>query len=437
MTVEEIKSLVCEVIEQNKEKLFAIGDSIFENPELGYKEFATSEKVVNVFKELGMDYQDKLAFTGVKAKLKPTQKGEINVAIMGELDAVICPEHPFADKQTGAAHSCGHFAQLTTMLGVAIGLKLSGVMDSLCGNVTFLAVPAEECVELDFRTKMMGEGKLKYLGGKQQLINDGVFDDIDMAMIVHGAGDKNNKDVIAYSRSVGFIVKSVKFVGKESHAGFAPWDGANALNAAALALMAINSMRETFRDADCIRVHPVITKGGTSVNVVPNDVRMEMYVRGASIEAIKDANFKVNRAIKGAAYAIGVKADITDIPGYLPLLPDKNLAEVFAANAGKILPESKIILTQEIDGASTDAGDVASIIPCIHGGMGGFDGNFHSKDFTVTNKQMAYIEPAKIMASTVVDLLFDKAQKAKEIKSKYKKGLNHNEIWHDILKFQE
>lgn len=437
MTREEVKNLVCQKIEENKEKLFAIGDGIFEHPELGYKEFKTSERVKDTFKELGLEFEDKLAFTGVKAKLKPTTKGEINVAIMGELDAVVCPQHPFADSATGAAHSCGHFAQITTMLGAAMGLKLSGAVDSLCGNVTFLAVPAEECVELDFRANLIKEGKLKYLGGKQQLISDGVFDDIDMAMIVHGSGDCNDKEVIAFSRSVGFVTKSVKFIGKEAHAGFAPWDGANALNAASLAIVAINSVRETFKDSDCIRVHPVITKGGTLVNIVPNDVRMEMYVRGAGIEAIKDANYKVNRAIKGAAYAIGVEVEITDIPGYLPLLPDENLATVFGENVNYVLPQSKVVFTQSIDGASTDAGDVASIMPCIHGGMGGFSGSFHSKDFGVSDKQMVYIEPAKIMACTAVDLLFDKAEKAKDIKARFNKNQAHGEIWQDILKFEK
>ncbi|MEG1895445.1 MAG: amidohydrolase [Oscillospiraceae bacterium] len=437
MTREEVKKAVCEAIEQNKEKLFAVGEKIFENPELGFKETKTSNLVKEKFDELGLGYEQGLAFTGIKARLKPPVKGEINVAVMGELDAVVCPLHPYANKETGAAHSCGHFAQITTMLGVATGLKLSGAAEYLGGNVTFLAVPAEECVELDFRTDLIKQGKLNFLGGKQQLITEGVFDDIDMAMIVHGAGNCNDGEVIAYSRSVGFIPKSVKFIGKEAHAGFAPWDGANALNAASLTLMAINSMRETFKDSDCIRVHPVITKGGTLVNIVPNDVRMEMYVRGSSIEAIKDANFKVNRAIKGAAYAVGVTAEITDLPGYLPLLPDENLARVFSSNANYVLPNSKIIFTQDVDGSSTDAGDVASIIPCIHGGMGGFSGNFHSKDFAVCDKDMAYIEPAKIMACTVVDLLFDNAEKAREIKSKYTRKLNHKEIWQDILKFEE
>ena len=434
MKKEQLKQLVCNAIEDNKEKLFAIGDDIFANPELGFKEYTTNSKVKKMFDELGLFYEDKLAITGVKAKLKTNCSG-INIAVMGELDAVVCPEHPFADKATGAAHCCGHFAQLTTMLGVAVGLTACGAGQYLDGNVTFLAAPAEECVEIAFREQLIKDGKLKYLGGKQNLIANGVFDDIDMAMLVHGSSDCENGDVIAYSRSIGFIAKSVQFIGKEAHAGFAPWNGVNALNAASLAIMAINSMRETLQDKDCVRVHPIITKGGTLVNVVPDDVRMEMYVRGASIEAIKDANAKVNRAIKGSAYALGATAVIKDMPGYLPLMPDKNLAGVFGDNAKQILPQSNIIFTETVDGASTDAGDVAAIIPCIHGGMGGFSNGFHTKSFCLSDKQMAYIEPAKIMACTIIDLLFDGAYKAKEIKAAFK-GENksqYNQLWKNIL----
>ena len=142
-----------------------------------------------------------------------------------------------------------------------------------------------------------------------------MFDDIDMAMLVHGMENSDKNVVNVNSGSVGFVTKKVQFIGKEAHAGLCPENGVNALNAASLALMAINSIRETFKDSDCIRVHPIITKGGDLVNIVPADVRLEAYVRGRSIEAIKDANYRVNRAIKGAAYAIGAQAVIEDIPG--------------------------------------------------------------------------------------------------------------------------
>ena len=318
MNREEAKKAVCAAIDAHAEEIIAIGDDIFAHPELGYKEVRTSGIVRDTFDRLGLPHEDGLAITGVKARLKGDGQGP-TVAIMGELDAVVCPLHPNADPVSGAAHSCGHNGQTAAMLGAAYGLSLSGVKDALGGDVAFLAVPAEECVELEWRGEMMKEGRIHYYGGKQELIHAGVFDDIDMAMLVHGMENSEKNVVNVESGSVGFVTKKVHFIGKEAHAGLCPENGVNALNAASLALMAINSIRETFKDSDCIRVHPILTKGGDLVNIVPADVRMEAYVRGRTIEAIKDANYRVNRAIKGAAYAIGAQAVIEDIPGYLPV----------------------------------------------------------------------------------------------------------------------
>lgn len=435
MDKNELKQLVCDTIDKFSTEIIDIGDTIFRNPELGYKEFKTSKLVKEVFDRIGLSYEDKLAFTGVKAKLKSNDVTDgINVCIMGELDALICPDHPYADSNTGACHSCGHNGQIASMLGAAFGLAISGVSEKLFGNVYFLAVPAEECVELEFRNKMIEEGQLSFLGGKQELINRGVFDNIDISMIIHGMEDTGKNTISVMSENVGFITKKVQFTGKESHAGLFPDQGINALNAASLSLMAINSLRETFRDEDYIRVHPIITKGGDMVNIVPSDVRMETYVRGKTIEAIKNANYKVNRAIKGSAYAIGAKVDIDDVPGYLPINQNKLLSNLLLENAKSIYKDYEII-RNKLGGASSDVGDVSMIIPTIQCGMGGFSGGFHSKGLMVSDKNRAYIAPAKAMALTVIDLLYDGANIGKEIKSSYK-GLSKKEykdLWEDII----
>lgn len=439
MDKNEIKDLVCSTIDKYASEIIKIGDFIFENPELGYKEFKTSKLVKETFDKIGLSYEDNLAFTGVKAKLKSNDDIDgVNVCIMGELDALICPEHPYADKTTGACHSCGHNGQIASMLGVAFALALSGVSEELFGNVYFLAVPAEECVELEFRSKMIKEGKISYLGGKQELISRGIFDDIDIAMIVHGMEDTGKNTISVMSENVGFVTKKVKFIGKESHAGLFPDRGVNALNAAGLSLMAINSLRETFRDEDYIRVHPIITKGGDTVNIVPADVRMESYVRGKTIEAIKSVNDKVNRAFKGSAYALGAEVEIDDVPGYLPLNQNKLLSDLFLENAKSIYPDYEII-RNKLGGASSDVGDVSMLIPTIQSGMGGFSGGFHSKGLMVTDKNRAYIAPAKAMALTVIDLLYDKAQIGKEVKASYN-GLDkeqYRDLWEDILSQDE
>ena len=420
-----LKRAVCEEIDRNSGKIIEIAEHILANPELGYKERATAEYVKEQLSSLGIPCRDGLALTGVKGRLKGG-RSEANVCVIGELDAVLCNTHPTANKESGAAHACGHNAQLAAMLGVAIGL--SKYASELDGDVTFFAVPAEEFVEIGYRDSLARDGKIKYLGGKQELIRLGEFDDIDAAMMVHAQGNTPGNEVFVDGGSLGFVAKTVEFIGKAAHAGGAPHEGVNALNAAMAAMMCIHAQRETFRDEDKIRVHPIITNGGELVNVVPANVTMETYVRGASFEAINDAAAKVDRAIKGSAYAIGAEAEITDFKGYLPLCQDKALGAIFAENAAQFTERENIHYGIDMVG-STDMGDLCHLIPAIQPTMGGWIGNLHAKDFAPTDTTLAYINPAKIMAMTVIDLLYDGATAAKEIKAAFVPKLTKEEYF--------
>ena len=420
-----LKRAVCEEIDKNSGQIIEIAEHILANPELGYKERATAEYVKEQLSSLGIPCCDGLALTGVKGRLKGG-RSEANVCVIGELDAVLCNTHPTANKESGAAHACGHNAQLAAMLGVAIGL--SKYASELDGDVTFFAVPAEEFVEIGYRDSLAKDGKIKYLGGKQELIRLGEFDDIDAAMMVHAQGNTPGNEVFVDGGSLGFVAKTVEFIGKAAHAGGAPHEGINALNAAMAAMMCIHAQRETFRDEDKIRVHPIITNGGELVNVVPANVTMETYVRGASFEAIKDAAAKVDRAIKGSAYAIGAEAEITDFKGYLPLCQDKSLGAIFAENAAQFTERENIHYGIDMVGSS-DMGDLCHLIPAIQPTMGGWTGNLHAKDFAPTDTALAYINPAKIMAMTVIDLLYDGATAAKEIKAAFVPKLTKEEYF--------
>ena len=121
-------------------------------------------------------------------------------------------------------------------------------------------------------------------------------------------------------------------MGRASHAGGAPQLGINALSAAMLALNAIHAQRETFWDQDTVRIHPIITKGGDAVSVVPAEVTMETFVRGGSREAIIDANMKVDRCLRAGAMAMGAEVEINTIPGYLPQRNNRAMGELFGGN---------------------------------------------------------------------------------------------------------
>jgi len=304
---------------------------------------------------------------------------------------------------------------------------MTEAFNDLAGSVKFMAVPAEEYVELEYRYDLKNEGKIKYFGGKQELIKRGHLDDVDMAMMMHSLnlGEQGLKALLGPSGN-GFVGKKVQFLGKESHAGSAPEEGVNALNAAMLSINNINAQRETFADEDKIRVHPIITKGGDIVNIVPADVRMESYVRGKNVEGIKDANKKVNRAIKSGAMAVGAEVKINDIPGYLPLLDKKELDDILLTNLSEFLDDEDIQNGGTFAG-SFDFGDVSHLMPALHPFFGGIKGDLHTRNFELIDEELAYITPAKTLAMTVIDLLYDDGQTAKNIVENHEPALTKEE----------
>ncbi len=426
MNSEELKQVVCAAIDQRSERIVETGEAIMDEPELGFKERATADKVKATFDELNLEYEDRLALTGVKARLKGGRPGP-TLALMGELDALLVPDHPRANKETGAAHACGHNAQIAGLLGAARGLVDSGAAKELAGDIVFFAVPAEEYVEIEYRLGLVREGRTTFLSGKPELVQLGHFDDVDMAIMIHSisAGPADGAMGVTSSFN-GFIAKCIRFTGQAAHAGCEPESGINALNAAQLAISAINAQRETFRDQDCVRVHPIITKGGDLVNIVPAEVRMETYVRARTHEAILDATLKVDRALKGAALAIGCQVEIETVPGYLPLRNDPDLARLFRENASRFFGKNKY-RDYPHNGGSTDAGDLSHIMPVLHPMMSGAAGTVHSPDWHIADPVAGYLTPAKTLAVMAVDLLHGDENRAKGIVDRHKPALTKNE----------
>ncbi len=422
-TKAELKKIACEAIDKHAEDIIGIGDSIFMEPELGFKEFKTAEKVKKVFDELGYAYTDQQAITGIIAPRKG-KESKLKVAVMGELDAVVAPEHPYADKATGAAHSCGHFAQIASVIGVSYALKDTGIMEELSGDVILMAVPAEEYVEIEYRNELRKQGKLHFLGGKQEFIRLGLMDDIDIMVMQHstvteGGSVTSDIKVNCGNNSNGMVGKLINYKGKEAHAGGAPHLGINALNAAEIGLMAVHAQRETFQDKDHIRVHPIINKGGDLVNVVPADVRIETYVRGASVEGILDASKKVTRAFEAGGYAVGAQTEIIDLPGYLPMLEHDGLMDLMYDNLCQLVGKEKVARHVPASTGCTDAGDVAHLMPTMHAYIGGISGTGHSKDYVVADKNLVYIVASKCLIMTVIDLLAEGAETGLEIKKSF------------------
>jgi amidohydrolase len=416
---EELKKLACAAIDAHRDDILAFADSVAAEPELGFKEYKTAEKFASLLRGLGREPRTGVANTGVIDVFKGA-KSELRVAVMGELDAILVADHPDADPMTGAVHACGHNAQLSAVAAIACALHDTGLMDELDGDIVLMGVPAEENVEITYRNRLREEGKLWFLSGKQEFIRLGEFDDIDISVMQHSAVAAPGFRAGASSVCNGFTVKLINYKGKAAHAGAAPFEGVNALNAAMLGLMAVHAQRETFRDEDHIRVHPIITKGGDIVNIVPADVRLESYVRGSNTAAILEASEKVNRAFRSGADAVGAECEIIELPGYLPVIQCEELNALMYRELQSLVGDGVLNDCPGFGGGSTDLGDVSHLMPAIQSFFAGVEGGLHTKDFCLKDKDLAILTAAKAMLCLVIELLYDGAEVGKKIKKGFK-----------------
>jgi amidohydrolase len=413
-----VKDAVCRAIDARREAIVTVGRDIFAAPELGFKEQRTARLVADRLGQLGLRSETGLGMTGVKAVVDTGAAGP-TVAVIGELDSLLVWEHAEHDATTGAAHACGHNTQIASMLGAAFGLIESGVLPSLAGRVAFMAVPAEEFVEIEERLRFKSEGRLEFLAGKQEMLRVGAFDDVDMAMMVHATSNPEEGQLGVGGTTNGMVAKFIRYVGRAAHAGGAPHKGVNALYAAHVALAGINALREAFDDYDHIRVHPIITRGGDVVSAIPADVRMETFVRGATTESIEVAHAKVDRALQAGALALGARLELTTVPGYLPMQQDPRLMQIFRGNAETLVGAEHVGSVGHRSGG-TDMGDLGHVMPVLHPFAAGVSGTNHGADFAVDDYDAAAVTPAKAMALTVVDLLSNHAARAREVQDQFK-----------------
>ena len=400
---ETLKGKICEAIDRRRGQIERIGDHIMAHPETGFKEVETSRLAANTMEEFGISPETGLGITGVKGILRGAKPGP-TVALIGELDSLVVPDHPMADPDTGAAHACGHNAQMAGLLGAMMGIVDAGAAGSLAGNIVFFAVPAEEYIEVEYRMGLVREGKLEFLGGKPELVRLGQFDDVDIAAMIHTHSDPQ------LEKSGGFrIVQRVSGENGPLHRpGRARRRGAPPGN------------QRVERRPDRV--------GGDSCTAgdvpgqrldpgAPDHYKGRRYrERGArggqdgDLRARQDERSdagrqrKVDRAIRAGAMAVGARVEIETLPGYLPLRNDPALSAIFEANSKALFGAEEVREVSHRTG-STDMGDLSHIMPAIHPYMSGADGVGHSADWHISDKEMGYIAPAKSLALLAVDLL--------------------------------
>lgn len=405
----QMQQVIHNAVDKYRNLILEAERQIWSTPETGYKEYKTSAYMAAEFEKLGYELTYAEGITGFYTVVDTGRPGP-EVLVMGELDSIICPTHKDADPVTGAVHSCGHHAQCAALLGVAAALKDPAVLEPLSGRIRLCAVPAEELLEIEYRTELRNKGIIKYFGGKTEFLHRGYFDGVDIAFMIHTATVNMVRD-----GAVGCIAKRIIYKGLAAHAGGAPQNGINALYAANCGLNAVNAIRETFVEKDCIRVHPIITNGGDMVNAIPETVTIESYVRGKTYEAIEKENKKVNRAFIGAALSLGANIEVVDNPGYAPLVNSQGMIEVVEEAFAKVLPEEEFKHIPAYGTGSTDAGDLSCVMPTVHPYVAGAAGKGHGNDYKIVDPVAACVNSAKVQVGMLHVLLSNGAERAKKI----------------------
>ena len=190
--------------------------------------------------------------------------------------------------------------------------------------------------------------------------------------------------------------------------------------AANCGINAVNAIRETFKESDIIRFHPIITRGGSIVNAIPETAVIESYVRGSAFDAIVSANKRVNRALIGGALSIGANVDIEDTPGYAPLFNDSAMIDVSIEAAKLAIPEYEFTVSPYMSSGSTDIGDLSCVMPVVQPYAGGKNGKDHGNNYYITDADAACVASAKYQLGMVYLLLKDNAERAKMILSEFK-----------------
>jgi amidohydrolase len=372
-----VKPRVAEAVDRLAEDLEQLSHRLHANPELAFKEEKAHAWLSEFLAKHGATVERGVG--GLATAFRATIPGRgagPTIAIMAEYDAL-----------PGIGHACGHNVIATAGVGAGAALAVALGTLPVAGRIQVIGTPAEEG----------GAGKVK-------LMDAGVFDGVDAAMMIHGRCGTQ-----VWRPSLGIIKVRVEFFGRAAHASSWPWRGVNALNAVIALFNALDAMRQQIRpDA---RVHGVIKHGGEQANIIPEYTSAEFYLRATTVPYCRELLRRFTAAAEGAAAATGCRAQVTPDPTvHEPLRPNATMAALFKQNLELIdFPEDPD--DGQAGYGSTDCGNVSQRLPTIHPYIrispDGVPG--HSREFAEWARsplaRAGMVAGAKALALTALDLL--------------------------------
>lgn len=311
------------------EDLKNLSEYIYNNPELGRKEYKASKAHKELLRKYGFKVTDN--YIGIETAYLAeysSQKEGAKIAYLAEYDAL--PE---------IGHGCGHNILGATSIGA--GILLKEFVDKFGGTVLVYGTPAEES-----------------FGAKVDMAAAGVFDDVDAAMVSHPTGENHERS----NTSQAMEALQFTFKGKTAHAAGDPYNGINALDGVIQFFNSVNALRQQTKDT--ARIHGIISNGGQAANIIPDLAVANFYVREATTKDMIALSERVKNCARGAALATGTTLEIENYEyTFKHLVTNETLSDLYVKNLEiqgiKNIPYSN-------PAGSSDCGDVSHCCPTIH-----------------------------------------------------------------------
>lgn len=372
--VADAKSAAAAAIDAAAPRLFEVSENLHANVELFFEEFKGQRWLCDLLKETGFTVEEGLG------SLPTAFRGTAKSARPGPCIAFLCEY----DGLPVYGHSCGHNVGGPAGIGAAIGLK--AVIGEIGGEVVSLGTPGEEGGS-----------------GKHVMHREGFFADIDAMMLIYPG-----RDNIAHSRALTATRVQFEYIGRAAHGAARPELGVNALDAMNLACTGLAFLRQ--QTPSDVRIHYIITKGGTLANVVPDHTAAALIVRANENATLDMMIPRIDAILEGAAMMTGTRLERKWRGGERgrPLLSNQAMSEMFGANLRALGRETRP--RDELSGAwGGDTSNVSWFVPTIQPQIAMTAHPPHSHEFHDASvgpaARAALIDAAKAMAMTAIDLI--------------------------------
>ncbi|WP_279138727.1 amidohydrolase [Faecalicoccus pleomorphus] len=387
MLENEYKQEISEYVDNRLEDLWKLSNYIYEHAEIGFKEYKTSKKIIDVLKQEGFEVEPKVGGldTSFVATYSNNSMKKPRIDILCEYDALDLGEALPEGKRI--AHACGHNIIASTGVGAGIAMKYLLEKYQLPGEIRVVGTPAEEGG-----------------GGKIIMQEHGVFDETDAMILLHPTSGKSK---IA-GRCKSGRTYQVTYHGKPAHSGNHREKGINAHDAAVICYTSIGLLR--YQTTDDIQLFVHFTDVGKEKGVIPSIAKLEIQLKSFNPNTVELIAPKIKNCIEAGALATGCSVEYEEKIGYLGRIYNHTFEKCLRANFELLNEPLKEGMVD--DNGGEDFGNLMRKVPGIMPYPSLIPEKrvaLHTEDYLklVTTPRAKYVVGlgSKVMADTVLDLL--------------------------------